>query len=250
MPEDCSTSEQNSFQSKGEWSRKQKRGYQRIRSLLWFWECHQFQVLWVMLSTAEGGDANKLSYRHKLLRQRVERQLGYRGIEHYQVRTEEGHGVLHIFWAWRAQPGTRARQFWVDQRWLSSQWEKLHGAPIVWVKAYRPGRRSRNRLSRYVISQYVQDQTGYVNMCWSWKRSLGFPLGGVWTLFKQAWRQRNGLRALNGQSALPFQIVMRTWENLLAGDPVWLGGCIVRLIVGEGLLYQEADELGGSHEAI
>ena len=39
----------------GEWSRKQKRGYQRVRSLLWFWESHQFQVLWVTLSTAEGG---------------------------------------------------------------------------------------------------------------------------------------------------------------------------------------------------
>ncbi len=28
----------------GEWTRKQKRGYHRVRSLLWFWECHQFQV--------------------------------------------------------------------------------------------------------------------------------------------------------------------------------------------------------------
>jgi hypothetical protein len=33
----------------GEWTRKQKRGYHRVRSLLWFWECHQFQVLWVTL---------------------------------------------------------------------------------------------------------------------------------------------------------------------------------------------------------
>jgi hypothetical protein len=52
----------------GEWTRKQKRGYHRVRSLLWFWECHQFQVLWVTLSTAEGGDAEKLTYHHKQLR--------------------------------------------------------------------------------------------------------------------------------------------------------------------------------------
>jgi excisionase family DNA binding protein len=58
---------------------KQKRGYHRVRSLLWFWECHQFQVLWVTLSTAEGGDAEKLTYHHKQLRQRIERQLGFRG---------------------------------------------------------------------------------------------------------------------------------------------------------------------------
>jgi hypothetical protein len=59
-----------------EWSRKQKRGYQRVRSLLWFWEAHHFQVLWVTLSTAEGGQADKLTYHHKQLRQRIERQLG------------------------------------------------------------------------------------------------------------------------------------------------------------------------------
>jgi hypothetical protein len=92
----------------GEWTRKQKRGYHRVRSLLWFWECHQFQVLWVTLSTAEGGDAEKLTYHHKQLRQRIERQLGFQGLEYYQVRTEEGHGVLHIFWAWRVPDGERA----------------------------------------------------------------------------------------------------------------------------------------------
>jgi hypothetical protein len=64
----------------GEWTRKQKRGYHRVRSLLWFWECHQFQVLWVTLSTAEGGDAEKLTYHHKQLRQRIERQLGLSGL--------------------------------------------------------------------------------------------------------------------------------------------------------------------------
>ena len=129
----------------GEWTRKQKRGYHRVRSLLWFWECHKFQVLWVTLSTAEGGDAEKLTYRHKQLRQRIERQLGFQGLEYYQVRTEEGHGVLHIFWAWRVPDGERPRHFWISQQWLSSQWEALHGAPVVWIKAYQPSHRSRNR---------------------------------------------------------------------------------------------------------
>ncbi len=51
---------------------------------------------------------------------------------------------------------------------------------VVWIKAYQPSHRYENRLSRYVISQYVQDQCGYVNMCWSWKRSLGFPISRLW----------------------------------------------------------------------
>lgn len=227
----------DSTQKEGGWSRKQKRGYQRIRSLLWFWESHGFQVLWVMLSTAVGGEPAKLTYRHKLIRQRIERQLGYKRIEHYQVRTEEGNGVLHVFWAWRPAPGERARRFWVDQRWLSSQWEKIHGAEVVWVKSYQPGRRSRNKLSRYVISQYVQNQCGYVNMCWSWKRSLGFPLGGVWNTLKTSWRQRNALRTMKGQSGLPFIVLIRTWENLLAGEPILFADRIVQLMAGTGLVF-------------
>ena len=224
---------------RGEWSRKQKRGYQRVRSLLWFWECHKFHVLWVMLSTAEGGDADKLTYHHKRLRQRIEAQLGYRGLEYYQVRTEEGNGVLHVFWAWRAPPGERARGFWISQEWLSAQWGEIHGAPVVWIKAYKPGRRSRNRLSRYVISQYVQDQCGYVNMCWSWKRSLGFQLGVVWDTLKRQWRGRNFVRMMRGEAALPWCILLRTWENLLAGHAVLLGGAVVQLVVGRGLLIDE-----------
>jgi hypothetical protein len=231
---------------KGEWSRKQKRGYQRIRSLLWFWESHDFQVLWVMLSTAPGGDAKKLTYRHKLLRQRIERQLGYAGIEHYQVRTEEGNGVIHVFWAWRPQPGQRARRFWIHQSWLAEQWEQLHGASVVWIKAYQPGRQSRNRLGRYVISQYVQDQRGYVNMCWSWKRSLGFPIGVAWHALKTSWRHRSAMRILHGQTPLPFMILIRTWENLLAGQRVLLGDRIVQLIVGSGLTFQPTPESGGT----
>lgn len=222
--------------AKPEWTRKQKRGYHRVRSLLWFWECHDFQVLWVTLSTSPGGEAEQLTYRHKRLRQRIESQLGYKGLEYYQVRTEEGHGVLHVFWAWRVPPGERFRRFWISQEWLSAQWEQIHGAPIVWIKAYKPGRKSRNRLSRYVISQYVQDQCGYVNMCWSWKRSLGFPLGAVWGVLRKMWHSRNVMRLMKSQGEVPMLVLVKTWEDLLAGHPVLLEDRIVQLVVGRGLV--------------
>ncbi len=223
----------------GEWTRKQKRGYHRVRSLLWFWECHQFQVLWVTLSTAEGGDAEKLTYHHKQLRQRIERQLGFQGLEYYQVRTEEGHGVLHIFWAWRVPDGERARRFWISQEWLSAQWQSLHGAPVVWIKAYQPSHRSRNRLSRYVISQYVQDQCGYVNMCWSWKRSLGFPISRLWEEMRHQWSTRNAYRRIRGEIEIPRIVFIKTWEDLLSGHPIWFSGTILQLVLGKGLVYQE-----------
>ena len=222
--------------SKPEWTRKQKRGYHRVRSLLWFWECHDFQVLWVTLSTSPGGQADQLTYRHKRLRQRIESQLGYRGLEYYQVRTQEGHGVLHVFWAWRVPPGERTRRFWISQEWLSTQWKQIHGAPIVWIKVYKPGRQSRNRLSRYVISQYVQDQCGYVNMCWSWKRSLGFPIGAVWNTLRKIWQNRNRVRVMRSQREVPMLVLVKTWEDLLTGHPILLEERIVKLVLGQGLV--------------
>ena len=131
---------------------------------------------------------------------------------YYQVRTEECHGVLHIFWAWRVPDCERHRRFWIAQPWLSAQWEALHGAPVVWIKAYEAGQRSRNRLSRYVISQYVQDQSGYVNMCWSWKRSLGFPMSTLWEEMRNQWSSRNVFRRIRGE----LEILVRS--HLLRTD--------------------------------
>ncbi len=218
------------------WSRKQKRWYHRIQSLLFFWESQGYQVHWVTLSTAEGGDGSKLTYNHKRLRQRIKKRLGYKQIQYYQIKTAEGNGVLHVFLVWRPAAGDQARRFWIDQRWLSDQWQSIHGAAIVWIKAYNPGKKSRNRLSRYVISQYVQNQCGYVNMSWSWKRSLGFPIGAVWGVLRKQWQKKNSLRIMNMQPELPMLILIRTWEELLAGQAILMGDRVVQLIVGRGLV--------------
>jgi hypothetical protein len=161
-------------------------------------------------------------------------------LEYYQVRTEEGHGVLHIFWAWRVPDGERPRRFWISQEWLSAQWEGLHGAPVVWIKAYKPGHRSRNRLSRYVISQYVQDQSGYVNMCWSWKRSLGFPMSTLWEEMRNQWSSRNAFRRIRGEIEIPRVVLFKTWEDLLAGHAIWFDGFILQLVLGKGLIFSKA----------
>jgi hypothetical protein len=153
------------------------------------------------------------------------------------VRTEEGNGVLHVFWAWRVPDGERPRQFWISQEWLSTQWQALHGAPIVWIEAYKPGRKSRHRVSRYVISQYVQDQSGHVNMCWSWKRSLGFPISKMWEEMRQQWSDRNGYRRIRGEVEIPRVVLYRTWEDLLAGHAILLNGVILQLVLGKGLTW-------------
>lgn len=176
-----------------EWSRQQKRGYHRLRSCLTYWQAHNYQVRWVTLTGADDSDAGKLSYHHQVLRQRIERGLGYPGIEHFQVRTSEGNGVLHIFWAWRAQDGFRNRLFYVPQDWLSRQWVDIHGATNVWIGAVGNRDRDTRRVSAYAMAQYVGEQSGYEYMSWSWGRIFGFPLAACWSWLKRSVRNRSRL---------------------------------------------------------
>lgn len=213
------------------WSRQQRRGYHRIQSCLQYWQQQGYQVLWVMLSTAGGGNAKLLAYHHQQLRQRIERKLGYAGIQHYQVRTSEGNGVLHVFWAWRAGDGFRQRSFYVKQAWLSSQWHNIHGAIIVWIARVKGGRVSRDKVSRYCMSQYVGGQSGYEYMSWSWGRTFGFPLVACWRAFKGIWAKHNG----NGRRRALYAF----WGAFLSGSavPLWSGRYTSLEVVRLG--YQE-----------
>ena len=199
-----------------QWNRQQKRGYHRVQSCLTYWQENGYQVLWVTLTTAVGGDSSKLAYHHQVLRQRVERKLGYPGLQHYQVRTSEGNGVLHIFWAWRAEDGFRRRSFFVSQDWLSRQWQEIHGASIVWICRVKRGRGSRNKVSRYAMSQYVGEQSGYEYMSWSWGRTFGFPLVACWRAFKKLWSRSNG----NGRR----EALYRFWGSFLSGGGLVFSG--------------------------
>lgn len=217
--------------TKNGWDKKQKRGYHRVQSCLQYWQAHGYQVLWVMLSTASGGDASKLAYHHQRLRQRIEARLGYQGLQHYQVRTSEGNGVLHIFWAWRARDGCRQRSFYVKQAWLGIQWQDIHSAPIVWIVRVRRGRASINKVSRYCMSQYVSGQAGYEYMSWSWGRTFGFPLVACWRAFKGIWSKYNG----NGRKKALYAL----WGVFLSGSavPLWSGRYTSLEVVRLG--YQE-----------
>lgn len=203
------------------WSRQQKRAYHRFLSLLRYWQAHGYQVLWVMLSTAEGGDGKSLAYNHQILRQRIERKLKYKRLEHCQVRTSEGHGVLHVLWAWRSSPGERGRSFYVGQKWLSEQWEEIHGAKVVWIKRMKLGAGSRRKVSKYCVTQYCAEQEGFEYMSWSWGRTFGFPLVAMWRSFKAMWKEVNGS---DRKKAMYLW-----WEAFLGGQPLPVGGGLLRL---------------------
>jgi hypothetical protein len=50
------------------------------------------------------------------------------------------------------------------------------------------------------------------------------------------WQNRNAIRFMRMQPALSMLVLIRTWEDLLAGQTILVGDSIVQLVVGHGLV--------------
>lgn len=181
-----------------------------------------------MLSTAPGGNAEKLAYHHKRLRQSLERKLGFKGVEFFQVETTEGHGVLHVVWAWRGE-----RSFYIPQSWLSTEWERIHGARVVWVSRVGNGQRDRDKVSRYIVAQYCGGQSGFVRFSYSWW-SCEFPLAKCWESLKAlasvSFRDESGKWGWRREYILSMSEVVAAWEALLRDGEAMVSESLVAII--------------------
>jgi len=193
-----------------QWSSKQKRCYHRLRSMLTYWESHDFEMLVVTLTSSPASNAIKLRDNHDRLRMSIEYNFGYKDIEHFIVETKEGYGVLHIVWALKSGQGLVPNNFYVPQDWLSSEWYRLHKANIVYIKRYdNVSGSSPMKLSKYFVSQYYAGQQDFVRYSYSWRRTLGFPLVRYWTLFKDYW--------LN-HAQVDYKEMLWLWDMFLRGE--------------------------------
>jgi hypothetical protein len=134
-----------------EWSIKQKRGYQRLLSGLTRAKTLGKKVRFMTLTSSPRSNWRELNNHFQVLRKRIERTFGK--IDYIKFRTNEGYGVLHIVFVGP----------FIPQRWLSRNWNEIHGAKIVDIRKVR----GEKRLARYLISNYLVTQT-FVRMSWSW----------------------------------------------------------------------------------
>jgi hypothetical protein len=206
------------------WSKKQRRVFQRLVSWCYEAKSRDCQLSRVDLTTGVGGPAHLLRRHLQELRRRVERDLGYKGIETFVAETSEGNGVLHMVWAWAG-----SREFIIDQRWLSEVWAKIHGAPIVFIRRMNLAKDSIRRVGRYFALQYLADQRGaLVRMSWSWRRAR-FAIGKGWKFMCRALWQINRERQARDwrdQPDLPFSDLLIASENLLTRGWCVLGSSI------------------------
>ena len=145
--------------------------------------------------------ADKLTYHHKQLRQQDRTTaLGFPRLGVLPgVRTEEGHGVLHIFWAWRVPDEVNAPAgVWISQEWLSApQWQRegLHGGAGGLDPGLPAGASLREPPTRADMSSAntFQDQSGYVNMMVVVETVARLPMSTLWER-----------RAINGRAGMRF----------------------------------------------
>ena len=147
------------------WSFKQKRAYHRLLSGLKRAKALGKTVRFMTLTSSPKSDWREINAHFQVLRKRIERSFGK--IDYIKFRTNEGHGVLHIVYVGP----------FIPQRWLSRNWEEIHGAKIVDIRKVK----GEKRIARYLISNYLVTQT-FVRMSWSWGWVFrGFV--GLWKKF-------------------------------------------------------------------
>jgi len=213
------------YRGSSDWTKKQKRVFQRLTSWCYEAKSRDCQLSRVDLTTAVGGPAHLLRRHLQELRRRIERNLGYKGIETFVVETSEGNGVLHMVWAWGGD-----REFVIDQKLLSDLWATIHGAPIVFIRRMNLGKDSIRRVGRYFALQYLSDQRGaLVRMSWSWKRSR-FAIGKAWAFMIREFRKRSRESTWCGTNPglvdVSFADLLVAWEKLLSRGWCLLGETI------------------------
>jgi hypothetical protein len=182
------------------------------------------------------------------LKKRIERQLRFPGVEYICVDTREGHGVLHMIWAWKDPDRTRVASFYIPFDWLQAAWRDIHGAFHVNLKRIGAADRDAKRLSRYIVAQYCGGQNALVRVSQS---RMPYPLSrmraqllGVLKGLPE--RYEEGGRLMVGVSREQFsqafnQVLWRTfkqaWEKLVRSRScqaygvtfVWTDGELRRL---------------------
>jgi hypothetical protein len=206
------------------WSRQQNRCFNRLTSWCFEAKSRDCQLNRVDLTTADGGRADLLRKHLQELRRRIERDLGFKGLEMFIVETTEGNGVLHMVWAWRG-----GREFIIEQRWLSAQWEQIHGARVVWIRRMNLSKRDIRRVGRYFATQYLSGQSALKRISWSWKRSR-FALGKTWSFMVKQFRLRSKESSWCGVNPgltdVTFQDLLVAWEKLLGHGWCILGSTL------------------------
>jgi len=192
-----------------QWTRNTKRRYRSLNSWLSAQRGVGCQLLRVDL-TSLNNNSLKLTLAFKALRRKVEKTF-HTKINYYKIETSEGNGVLHMVWAVNSD-----RAAWIPQKWLSDTWQEITGARIVYIKRIRSGGHHTQRVSRYLVTQYLagtHHESSIVRVSYSWWRD-NLPLSKGWSaMFRYC---KNSFTKNYNSLSSPFRQAL-TMKNLISG---------------------------------
>ena len=191
---------------------------------------HGHYVWHVTLTGSPASDGRLLTQHHKELRRRFERRFKVK-LVFYQSQTDEGpQGVIHTLWAFQQpEPGNK-----VAHAWLSQEWERLHGAYIVWltpVEGRRRGRKLSRKKAAWYMAQYTSDQHGKLrHISWSWW-DLPIALAAGWETLKRLASESYQDEGFHWHREFVYTMaeVVAAWEHLLESGGAMLGDTVLEV---------------------
>jgi len=173
------------------WSKKQKRSFNAIKTGLNLSRRENRDVRFLTLTTSDlqsqevGYDGRQLNDHHRKLKQRIQRmtpvkmvvdgyikakdlrkfypdlQMGQNlSYDYFKIQTNEGNGVIHSLYKGNYLP----------YNYLVDNWQDLHNSWDVNIKRIKTGKEDIQKVSGYVVSQYLSTQkSSYVRSSQAWK---------------------------------------------------------------------------------
>lgn len=148
-----------SFAPRVRWSRHQIEAYNRILPSLTFAMDRGWTCAWVTLTSAFEGDIKKLWRSHSKLQKWLKERSPV-PVHWIGIRTNEGNGVLHLFWIFEGQVLLREV---CESEAVKDRWQAVHGARQVVLKHVGGWGADAVRLARYSVAQYAAGQNGFVD---------------------------------------------------------------------------------------
>ena len=122
------------------WGQKERRAYHRINSGFQIADFTGARLRFLTLTTAPSAVGHDLKRDCDILLKRVRRRYKGAKIDFFKVRTNEGHGVLHLL----------CRGAFIPRAWLSKTWSEIHTGS--WSVDIRDAKRYHKA---YIVNQYL-----------------------------------------------------------------------------------------------
>jgi hypothetical protein len=133
-----------------------------LRDALRWWQANDWACFFLTLTSSPDSPV-ALAESWQALRKRIARELELDpcDVQYQGVRTDEGHGVMHLLLAVPRSALARS-SYLLDADTLRGWWGAIHAATFVNVKAIQRGAGHVRRLTRYVVTQYVSGQAATI----------------------------------------------------------------------------------------